>query len=79
MQAWPSQFSSEQTSARQSSARQTSEIHISAKNISTRKIPPEHASAGTFGDLYLTLADDVMNAGLGKVPTATKKLSELLA
>ena len=34
---------------------------------------------GTFGDLYLTLADDVMNAGLGKFPTATKKLSALLA
>jgi hypothetical protein len=33
---------------------------------------------GTFGDLYLTLADDVMNAGLGKYPTATKKLSALL-
>jgi len=33
---------------------------------------------GTFGDLYLTLADDVMNAGLGKFPTATKKISSLL-
>ena len=30
-------------------------------------------------DLYLTLADDVMNAGLGRFPTATKKLSALLA
>lgn len=34
---------------------------------------------GTIGDLYLTLADDVMNAGLGKFPTATKKFSGLLA
>jgi hypothetical protein len=34
---------------------------------------------GTFGDLYLTLADEVMNAGLGKFPTATKKLSGILA
>ena len=34
---------------------------------------------GTFGDLYLTLADDVMNAGLGKFPTATKKLDGLVA
>jgi hypothetical protein len=34
---------------------------------------------GTFGDLYLTLADDVMNAGIRKFPTATKKLSALLA
>ncbi len=34
---------------------------------------------GTFGDLYLTLADDVMNVGLGKFPTATRKLGGLLA
>ncbi len=34
---------------------------------------------GTFGDLYLTLADEVMNAGLGKFPTATKKLDGLVA
>jgi hypothetical protein len=34
---------------------------------------------GTFGDLYLTLADEVMNAGLGKFPTATKKLDRLMA
>ena len=35
--------------------------------------------AGTVGDLYLTLADDVMNAGLGKFPTASKKLTALLS
>jgi hypothetical protein len=34
---------------------------------------------GTLGDLYLTLADDVMNAGVGKFPTATRKLTEILA
>ena len=34
---------------------------------------------GTLGDLYLTLADDVMNAGLGKFPTATRKITEILA
>jgi len=34
---------------------------------------------GTVGDIYLTLADEVMQAGLGKFPTATKKLSVLLA
>jgi len=34
---------------------------------------------GTFGDLYLTLADEVMNVGLGKFPTAIKRLSGLLA
>src|SRR6185369_3119056 len=34
---------------------------------------------GTAGDLYLTLADDVLGAGLGKFPTATRKLTGLLA
>jgi hypothetical protein len=34
---------------------------------------------GTVGDLYLTLADDVLNAGIGKFPTANKKLTALLA
>jgi len=34
---------------------------------------------GTVGDLYLTLADEIMQAGLGKFPTATRKLGALLA
>jgi hypothetical protein len=34
---------------------------------------------GTVGDVYLTLADEIMGAGLGKFPTATKPLSSLLA
>jgi hypothetical protein len=34
---------------------------------------------GTIGDLYLTLSDEIMQAGLGKFPTAGKKLSGLLA
>ena len=34
---------------------------------------------GTIGDTYLTLADDVLQAGIGKFPTATKKLSALVA
>ncbi len=34
---------------------------------------------GTVGDVYLTLADEVVVAGIGKFPTATKKLSALLA
>ena len=34
---------------------------------------------GTVGDVYLTLADDVLRAGLEKFPTATKKLGTLLA
>jgi hypothetical protein len=34
---------------------------------------------GTIGDLYLTLADDIMQSGLGKFPTASKTMSLLLA
>jgi Protein of unknown function (DUF1552) len=34
---------------------------------------------GTVGDAYLTLADEVLGAGLGKFPTATGKMSALLA
>jgi len=30
---------------------------------------------GTVGDLYLTLADNVMGAGLNQFPTATRKLN----
>ena len=33
---------------------------------------------GTVGDVYLTIADEVLGAGIGKFPTATKKLSALL-
>jgi hypothetical protein len=36
-------------------------------------------TTGTVGDLLLTLADDVMHAGLGKFPEATKKLSCIVA
>ena len=34
---------------------------------------------GTVGDVYLTLADEVLGAGIGKFPTATRKLGTLLA
>jgi hypothetical protein len=34
---------------------------------------------GTVGDVYLTLADEVLGAGIGKFPTATKKIGTLLA
>jgi hypothetical protein len=34
---------------------------------------------GTVGDLYVTVADDVLNAGIGKFPTATRKISEIIA
>jgi hypothetical protein len=34
---------------------------------------------GTIGDLYLTLADDIIGANLGRFPTASKKIGEILA
>ena len=34
---------------------------------------------GTVGDVYLTIADEVVGAELGKFPTATRKLGALLA
>src|SRR5689334_16468680 len=34
---------------------------------------------GTIGDLYLTVADEIMGAGLGRFPTASKKMTEILA
>ena len=33
---------------------------------------------GTIGDLYLTLADEVLGAGLGKYPTASRKITQVL-
>jgi hypothetical protein len=33
---------------------------------------------GTVGDVYVTVADDLVGAGIAKFPTATKKLSALL-
>ncbi len=35
-------------------------------------------ATGTIGDLYLTLADDIMGAGLEKFPTASKKLTDIV-
>ena len=35
-------------------------------------------TTGTLGDLYLTLSDEVMQAGVGKFPTAGKKLSAVV-
>jgi hypothetical protein len=34
---------------------------------------------GTVGDVYLTVADEIVGAGIGKFPTATRKISDLLA
>ncbi len=34
---------------------------------------------GTVGDAYVTVADEIMGAGIGKFPTASKKLGMILA
>jgi hypothetical protein len=34
---------------------------------------------GTIGDAYVTVADEVVGAGIGKFPTATKKITAILA
>lgn len=36
-------------------------------------------TTGTLGDLYLTVADDVFQAGIGKFPTGTRRIAGLLA
>ena len=36
-------------------------------------------TTGTVGDLYLTLADDVMGAGIGSFPTSRRKMTEVLS
>ena len=33
---------------------------------------------GTVGDVYVTVADEVVGAGIGKFPTAGKRLGDLL-
>ena len=45
-----------------------------------RQVLGRHTRAeGTIGDLYLTLTDGVLDAGLGSFPTATKRLPGILA
>lgn len=34
---------------------------------------------GTVGDVYLTIADEVLGAGIGKFPTGSRKINSLLA
>jgi hypothetical protein len=38
-----------------------------------------HRIAGTIGDLYQTLGNEVLGAGLDKYPTAQRRLSEIVA
>lgn len=34
---------------------------------------------GTVGDVYLTVADEIVGAGIGKFPTATRRVGDILA
>jgi len=53
---------------------------IVAGNAGKRLALGQHSKVtGTVGDLYLTIADEVVQANLGKFPTASKKMSEILA
>jgi hypothetical protein len=52
---------------------------ILAGNSNKRLALGQHTKVtGTVGDLYLTLADEALGASLGKFPTATKRMSEIL-
>jgi hypothetical protein len=52
---------------------------IVAGNAGKRLSLGQHSKVtGTVGDLYLTLADDGLQAGLGKYPTAAKRMGEIL-
>ena len=52
---------------------------IAAGHAGKMKTGLHTRTTGTVGDLYLTLADEVMQAGLVKFPTASKKITALLA
>lgn len=52
---------------------------IVAGNAGKRLALGRHTKVtGTVGDLYLTLADDVLGAGLGKYPTASRKMTDIV-
>jgi hypothetical protein len=52
---------------------------IVAGHVGSLKTGHHTRTTGTIGDLYLTIADDVMGAGLGAFPTANRRMTELLA
>ena len=50
-----------------------------AKGHAGRLVTGRHSRiTGTVGDLYLTLADGILDAGLGSLPTASKRLTGLV-
>jgi len=51
---------------------------ILAGRVGNLKTGTHSMMAGTVGDLYLTLAEEVMQAPIGKFPSAQKKLTDVV-
>ena len=52
---------------------------ILAGHVGPMKTGLHTRTTGTIGDLYLTVADDIMGAKLGKFPTSSRRMSELVS
>jgi hypothetical protein len=52
---------------------------IVAGHVGSLKTGHHTRTTGTIGDLYLTVADDLLGAGLGTFPTANRRMTELLS
>ena len=51
---------------------------IAAGHVGSMRTGLHTRTTGTIGDLYLTIADDVLGVGLERFPTATHKVSEMV-
>jgi hypothetical protein len=51
---------------------------IAAGHAGNMKTGRHTRVTGTVGDLYLTLAEEVVGANIGDFPTADKKLTEIV-
>jgi hypothetical protein len=51
---------------------------IAAGHVGKMKTGLHTRVAGTVGDLYLTLAEEVMGARIGSFPTSEKKLTDIV-
>ncbi len=51
---------------------------ILAGRVGAMKTGMHSVVAGTMGDLYLTLADEVLDAGIEKFPSSSKKLNDVV-
>src|SRR5688572_26031206 len=52
---------------------------ILAGQVGPMKTGLHTRTTGTIGDLYLTVADDIMGAKLGKFPTSSRRMPELVS